>query len=81
MGVVPVHLPSVLNHVVQDVATALEPVNKVGSVEGGCSVGPCIRYDGRVPTRQPVLLQLLLRKGGDHYTTPTIAASKFACLQ
>ena len=80
MGIVPVHLPSVLHRIVQDVAAASEPVSEVGAVEGGCNVGPRIRYNGRVLTRQPVLLQLLLREGGDHCTTPTIAASKFACL-
>ena len=69
-----------LHRIVQDVAAAPEPVSEVGAVEGGCNVGPRIRYNGRVPTRQPVLLQLLLREGGDHCTTPTIAASKFACL-
>ena len=61
-------------------AVAPEPVSEVGAVEGGYNVGPRICYDGRVPTRQPVLLQLLLREGGDRCTTPTIAASKFACL-
>ena len=80
MGVVPVHLPSVLHRIVQDVAAAPELVSEVGAVEGGYNVGPRIRYDGRVPTRQPILLQLLLCKGGNHCTTPTIAASKFACL-